>query len=204
MTAMAAMASDFTLCVVGLGNPGEQYHHTRHNIGFELIDELARRAGADIRRKECLSLTVETEIRCTMVLLMKPQTFMNKSGLAVRELCDAHPLPMDRLVVAYDDLDLPLGRLRVRQGGGSGGHRGVASIMENLETSDFVRIRMGVGRPPEGVDTIEHVLGSFSDDEQGVARPLVERAAEAIEALCEHDVLAVMNRFNRNDTNSPA
>ncbi len=119
------MAPQGLLCVVGLGNPGGQYDGTRHNIGFELIDELARITGVNIRREECLSLTAQTAVRRTKVLLVKPQTYMNKSGLAVRELCERHEITPDRLVVAHDDLDLPMGRLRVRGRGGAGGHRGL-------------------------------------------------------------------------------
>jgi PTH1 family peptidyl-tRNA hydrolase len=185
-------------CVVGLGNPGAQYDRTRHNVGFELTDELARRAGVDIRREECFSLTAETEIRRTKVLLVKPQTFMNRSGLAVAEICRRYEIDGERVVVGYDDLDLPLGRLRVRGPGSAGGHRGVASILESLAEPRFARIRLGIGRPPAGTPTVDYVLGRFSEAETDLATDLIGRGADAIEDLVDHGLLHAMNRFNHS------
>lgn len=204
MDSPATAESGVSRCIVGLGNPGAQYDGTRHNIGFALMDALARSAGLDIRRAECLSLTAELSVGRTKVLLVKPQTYMNKSGLAVKALLDRYQIGADRLIVAYDDMDLPLGRLRVRGRGSAGGHNGVGSILGQTSTPEFARLRLGIGRPPAGADTIKYVLGRFSDDDQVVADGLIGFAAEAARQLCERDVLEVMNEFNRNDAALPA
>lgn len=184
------------LCVAGLGNPGGRYERTRHNVGFLVVDELAARNDTDIRRQEFLSLTARALLGRTMVLLMKPQTFMNASGPAVAAALDDLGLSPGELVVVYDDLDLPLGRIRVRPGGGAGGHRGVTSLIETLGTGDFARVRVGIGRPAPGQAVVDHVLSPFADDEAACVREAVALAADAVACLAADGVVRAMEAFN--------
>lgn len=183
-------------CVVGLGNPGEEYTHTRHNIGFEVVDAVAARWDADIRRTEFRALTTEASFGRSMVLLMKPQTFMNASGRAAADASAHLGIPPERLLAIYDDLDLPLGRLRLRADGGAGGHRGVTSLIQELGTSQFGRLRVGIGRPADGMAVIEHVLSPFREDEREAVANAVSRAADAVESVLTHGLTASMESFN--------
>ncbi len=183
-------------CVAGLGNPGEKYKRTRHNLGFRVVDRLARERGRGIRRKEFRALTAAVEIGRTEVLLLKPQTYMNASGASVRAACAGLGIPSEHVIVVCDDADLELGRVRVRPRGGSGGHRGLASIISELGTEEFVRVRLGVGRPPEGADMSEHVLQSATGSEAAVLDALVERGTRAVETVVERGVDAAMQEFN--------
>jgi PTH1 family peptidyl-tRNA hydrolase len=182
--------------VAGLGNPGGQYEGTRHNVGFDTVDVLAARKGSDIRRREFLALTARVELGRSMVLLMKPQTFMNASGRAVAALLEDLGLTPGSLIAVHDDLDLDLGRIRVRPEGGSGGHRGIASIAEEIGTSAFVRVRVGIGRPPAGCEVIDHVLSPFTEDEKQAARDAIALAADAVETIVDRGVTAAMQAFN--------
>ena len=182
--------------VVGLGNPGNQYRETRHNIGFQVVDELARRwnAGAWKKRYEA---EVSEHRAIGPVLLVKPQTYMNLSGTAVREAAKFYKTPAAEIVVVHDDLDLPAGRLRIRDRGGSGGHRGIESILTQLGSDEFVRVRFGVGRPPAGWDSADYVLGRFASEEQDLIREAVTKAADAIEMILKEGAAPAMNRYNR-------
>ena len=184
--------------VVGLGNPGEEYSVTRHNVGFRVVDELAARTKNDIRRPEFLALTARALLGRTMVLMMKPQTFMNASGRSAAAALAALALEPQQLIAITDDLALPVGRLRVRAGGGSGGHRGIASLIEELGTADFPRVRIGVGRPPEGREVIDHVLTGFSVEEEDAVRGAIARAADAVERIVNDGVTPAMQAFNGN------
>lgn len=182
--------------IVGLGNPGERYRRTRHNLGFRVVFELARRWQATLSRLECNALVAET----TKALLAAPQTYMNRSGFAVRCLRERRGLePLDILIV-YDDIDLELGRLRLRPSGGPGGHRGMESIVENLHTESIPRLRLGIA-PNDGSlarqDLVEFVLSSFSAEEEEVVAELIERAADACESWLATDAQTTMSRFNR-------
>jgi len=192
---MAGLAAP-AWCIAGLGNPGERYEATRHNVGFEVVDVLAARAGTDIRRPQYGALTGEGIFGRTMVLMMKPQTHMNASGSAVAAALDGLGLPPERLVVVYDDLDLPLGRLRIRESGGAGGHRGLASIVHEIDTGHFVRVRVGIGRPPAGIPVIEHVLSPFREEEVEGVLGAVVRAADAVEHIAARGVRGAMEAFN--------
>jgi PTH1 family peptidyl-tRNA hydrolase len=189
--------------VVGLGNPGREYAGHRHNIGFRVVDALARAHGvAFARRKGAKARVAEArrpEDRASdrLILFVKPQTFMNLSGQAVVRLSRAHAIPPERILVVYDDLDLPLGRLRLRPEGGSGGHKGMRSIIDALGTQAFPRLRVGIDRPPTGVDPTEYVLRPFFREEQVLVAEVVERAAAAVECWLEEGILAAMDRFNR-------
>ncbi|MFN2375565.1 MAG: aminoacyl-tRNA hydrolase [Candidatus Binatia bacterium] len=190
-------------CVVGLGNPGEEYRFTRHNIGFQVVDALAARWKVDIRRTEFRALTGEGFLGRSMVLLMKPQTFMNASGRSVADAFASHGLSPDRLIAVYDDLDLPLGRLCVRADGGAGGHRGVASLIEELGTSAFARVRVGIGHPREagqessGEKVIDHVLSPFRPAEAEAVVEATGRAADAVESILGVGLARTMETFNR-------
>ncbi len=183
-------------CVVGLGNPGEEYIGTRHNVGFRVADRVAADSGNNIRRPLYRALTATARICRTEVLIMKPQTYMNRSGASVLEACRALAIAAQDCVVVHDDVDLPLGRLRIRVGGGSGGHRGMDSIIEVTGQSDFVRLRVGVGRPTEAVDTSAHVLADFEPQEQALVQSVVENAASAVHAIVCDGVKPAMDKYN--------
>ncbi|RIL06682.1 MAG: aminoacyl-tRNA hydrolase [Proteobacteria bacterium] len=190
--------------VVGLGNPGPEYEATRHNVGFLVVERLAARHGIALApAKRLFGRFGVGRIAGVETGVLEPLTFMNRSGRSVCAAIDAHPLdPASELVVVYDDLDLPFGRLRLRPSGGAGGHNGLADIQQSLGRSDFARLRFGIGRPAPGVDPVDHVLAPFTADEAARLAPDLERAADAIEAVLAEGVGAAMNRFNRDP--SPA
>lgn len=182
--------------VLGLGNPGARYTDTRHNIGFILVDYLARRAGAEwVASARDHSVLAEVDWDGQPVLLAKPQTYMNRSGLAARALCTRFAVPPGDVLVAYDDFLLDFGRLRVRGRGSDGGHNGLASIIEELSSQDVPRLRLGIGQPPQGGDIVEYVLAPFSQSDREL-ETLVERGAAAIDTYFAEGIEAAMNRFN--------
>ncbi len=160
--------SEFTL-IVGLGNPGPRYTHNRHNIGFQVLDDFASRHRLSFARHEHHALTAHGRIAEQRVILAKPQTWMNESGKSVAPLARFYKIPPERVLLLHDDLDIPLGTLRYRKQGSSGGHRGIDSVIRMLGTSAFPRLRLGIGRPPGRMDAAAYVLQDFSDEE----RPLV-------------------------------
>ena len=181
--------------IVGLGNPGDRYASTRHNIGFMALDRIAQAYGIAVGKKGFQSLHGSGKVGECKVILVKPQTFMNRSGEAVGEVAAYFRIsPCDMLVI-YDDIDLPFGRLRVRGGGGSGGQRGMASIISTLGTDEFPRVRVGIGRP-EGGDVSGYVLSAFNSDERKVLDTVVGRVADAVETFCVSGVIEAMDRFN--------
>lgn len=182
--------------VVGLGNPGREYSATRHNVGFMAVDELAARWGVANWREKFGALVAEHRGQET-VLLVKPQTYMNLSGQAVSALVRWHKLPVDDIVVVYDDIDLPAGRLRLRPAGGAGGHRGIESLLAHLGRDSFARVRIGVGRPPDYMETADYVLGRFSAEEQPLMVETVKRAASAVEAVLKDGLAKAANEYNR-------
>ncbi len=184
--------------IVGLGNPGKEYAAHRHNVGFRVVDALARAHGLRFSRcKAARAYLAEGQIGGRPVLLAKPQTFMNLSGRAVGRLSQAHDIPPERILVVYDDLDLPLGRLRLRPEGRSGGHKGVQSIIEVLGTQAFPRLRVGIDRPPAGVDPVEYVLQPFAEDQKPILAEATGLAVAAIECWLAEGIEAAMDRFNR-------
>ncbi len=183
--------------VVGLGNPGSRYEGTRHNLGFQVADRLAARWDAGAWREVLGSLLAEARPRGATVALAKPLGFMNRSGDSVAALMGWMGLPPDRLLVVHDDLDLPLGALRVRLRGGAGGHNGIRSVAESLGTGEFTRLKVGVGRPPEGSSGADYVLSRFLPEEAGLLPAIVERAGDAAEAALFEGPLAAMNRFHQ-------
>lgn len=179
--------------IVGLGNPGSAYAGTRHNVGFDVVDEVARRWNAHLRPWK--SVADVAVLGARGVVLVEPQTFMNLSGDAVAKVAAFHKLePSDVLVVA-DEVHLPLGRLRIRRSGSAGGHNGLKSIIQHLGL-EFPRLRVGVGRGQPGWDLADHVLAKFGRDERDAAAEMVTRAADAVEVFVEEGVEAAMNRFN--------
>jgi peptidyl-tRNA hydrolase, PTH1 family len=190
--------SSLPAMVVGLGNPGREYAAHRHNIGFRVVDALARaHGGAFARRKGAKARVAEGRVGDCAILLVKPQTFMNLSGQSVVRLSRAHAIPPEQILVVYDDLDLPLGRLRLRPEGGSGGHKGMRSIIDALGTQAFPRLRVGIDRPPTGIDPTEYVLQPFDREEQPLVAEVVQRAVVAVESWLVEGILVAMDRFNR-------
>jgi len=181
--------------IVGLGNPGRDYEHTRHNVGFQVAEELARRYRVTLKNQaKWKARTAKIAEMGDGVLLAEPTTFMNLSGWAVRELASFHKLAPPDLLIVYDDADLPLGRLRLRASGSAGGHNGLKSIIQELGTSEFPRLRVGVGRQGGGLR--HHVLGRFDSDEKPQIDAAVKRAADAAEVFVRENILAAMNQYN--------
>ncbi|NLD73342.1 MAG: aminoacyl-tRNA hydrolase [Chloroflexi bacterium] len=183
--------------IVGLGNPERRYAANRHNIGFQCVDVLAERHDIAVTRKRFNALLGEGRIGGERVALLKPQTFMNDSGRAVAPARRWYKASPERILVIYDDLDLPLGKLRIRQGGSSGGHHGINSIIESLGSADFVRLRVGIGRPPRGRgDPVDYVLNDFGPDQVPVIEETRERVAEAVGVILAQGVTQAMNDYN--------
>ena len=182
--------------IIGLGNPGPDYEQTRHNIGFDVIEALARAHGVRLRRPRAAALAGVGAIDGARVLLAMPLTMMNASGAAVVRLCDLYALRPENLIVVVDDLNLEIGRLRLRRGGSDGGHRGLKSITERLATQDYPRLRVGIGSPPGGMNARDFVLSPFSRMEREAAEEAVARARKCIEVAVTDGIEAAMNAFN--------
>lgn len=179
--------------IVGLGNPGREYAGTRHNIGFDVVDEIARRWNVRLRPWKAIADLAVVPLRD--VVLVEPQTFMNLSGEAVGRVASFHKIDPADVLVVVDEVQLPLGRLRVRRSGSAGGHNGLKSVIQHLG-SEFPRLRIGVGRGDPKWDLADHVLSRFASDERDTVSAAVERAADAVELFVEEDVEAAMGRFN--------
>jgi len=179
--------------IVGLGNPGADYRHTRHNVGFDVLDELARRWG--VRFKSWKALADIAVVKTQDALLAKPQTYMNASGEAVQRIAAFHKLDPAELLIVVDEVQLPLGRLRLRQSGSDGGHNGLKSVIQHVGR-EFPRLRVGVGRGDPGWDLADHVLSRFEAAEREVVGRSVARAADAVEVFLQHGLIEAMNRYN--------
>lgn len=187
--------------VVGLGNPGSKYAHTRHNAGFEAIDRLADQYRISVENKKFQALCGSGVIEGQKVLLVKPQTYMNLSGESVRAACDFYKIdPEEELIVLYDDISLAPGQLRIRKKGSAGGHNGIKSIIQHLGTQVFKRVKIGVGEKPSGYDLADYVLGHFSKEEWTEMEDAFKRAAQAAAALTGGDAERVMNEYNTRKT----
>lgn len=180
--------------IIGLGNPGRSYASDRHNVGFRCINRFARRHGIAVRKRRGKAKLGMGEVGGVQVVVAKPQTYMNLSGQAVGQLVREFGVAVGDVVVVYDDLDLPLGKLRIRERGGSGGHKGVASIIERLGSEEFPRIRVGIGRP-QG-DVVSYVLSEFTLEERRVVTEVVGRVSDVIGSILTEGVEAAMNRYN--------
>ena len=183
--------------VVGLGNPGEKYENTRHNVGFLTVDELAERARVPVQKLKHRALTNTLEVGSVKVLLMKPVTYMNLSGEAVGEAARFYKLPPERVLVISDDVSLPVGKLRIRKGGSAGGHNGLKSIIQHLGTDQFPRIKVGVGQKPHpDYDMADWVLSKFAGEDLKTITEAIRKAADAVECLIQEGPDKAMNRFN--------
>ncbi len=182
--------------IVGLGNPGRRFRKDRHNIGFMTIDEMAAKLGVNFSRVQSMALLTHGRIKEKKVFLAKPQTFMNRSGDSVAPLIRYYRVPMQRLIIIFDDLDLPLGTIRLRPKGSSGGHHGLESIIRRLGTEDFPRMRLGIGRPPGRMEPADFVLQAFSKEENELVEMTIARAVACASTFVADDIQSAMNRFN--------
>lgn len=182
--------------IVGLGNPGREYKETRHNIGFMLLDQLAGRLNLSFTRMESRALVTKGNYQGSRLILAKPQTYMNLSGQAVGSLARYYKIPYNNLLVVYDDVDLPMGAIRIRASGGSGGHQGMNSIIGRLGTQDFPRMRLGIDRPPGRMDAADYVLQHFSKAEAEFLSASLDRAEQAVLVFISQGVDAAMNLYN--------
>ena len=183
--------------VAGLGNPGAEYARSRHNAGFMTVDRLARRAGVEIGRRRFKGITGEITLAEKPAIVVKPQTFYNLSGECISDLLGYFKIPAERLIVVHDEMDIEAGRLRIKQGGGDAGNRGVRNIAEALGTVEFLRVRIGVGRPPESDESKAYLLRPMSAAELEKFASTVDRAANAVEAIAALGLEPAMNRFNQ-------
>jgi len=188
--------------IVGLGNPGKTYAHNRHNAGFRCLNYFARLHSIRFDRRQCRARVGIGKAKGEKLLLTKPVTFVNLSGDSVAGLLHKHGIPLSDLLVIYDDLDLPLGKIRLRQSGSSGGHKGMNSIISALGSEDFPRIRVGIGRPQGEKQSISedaivsYVLSDFSPQEEAIIKPVVARVSEAIDCFLTQGIVAAMSKFN--------
>ncbi|MGA6974347.1 MAG: aminoacyl-tRNA hydrolase [Candidatus Binatus sp.] len=195
--------------VAGLGNPGEEYSRSRHNLGFMTVDRIAKTKGVELGRRRFKGVTAEIVLAEKPAILLKPQTFYNLSGECVSDLLGYFKIAPQQLIVVHDELDLEAGRLRIKQGGGDAGNRGVRSIAESLGTADFIRVRIGIGRPagftvemepgrqPKTEENKDYLLRPMTAAERQALAPILERAASAVEAIAERGLEAAMNRYNQ-------
>jgi PTH1 family peptidyl-tRNA hydrolase len=182
--------------IAGLGNPGREYEKNRHNAGFMLVNRLASRLGESFKRVEGRSLICKTTYNGERLILIKPQTYMNNSGSAVSTILRYYKVPLENLLVVYDDVDLPLGTLRLRGSGGSAGQKGMQSIIERLGTEEFSRLRIGTGRPPGRKEAADYVLEDFPPDEADLLKETLDRGVEAVLAFIKDGLDKTMTSFN--------
>jgi PTH1 family peptidyl-tRNA hydrolase len=193
--------------IVGLGNPGPTYRESRHNAGFWVVERLADRAGVQWATDRSGALVTRATLAGRQVFLAEPLGYMNRSGGPTQALLHYYRIPAERLIVVHDDMDLPVGWLRVKRGGGHGGHNGLRSIHQALGTADYLRVKVGIGRPRAGEEATGHVLGKVAPDERALLEEACERAAEAVETIVSDGVTTAMNRFNsapKTDGGDPA
>ncbi len=192
----AAASAPIKFIVAGLGNPGDKYHNTRHNAGFMFMDYLAEKNGVKINRAKFNALIGEANISGNRVLLLKPQTYMNNSGEAVRDAAAFYKIPEDNIIIVYDDVSLPAGKQRIRLRGSDGGHNGIKSIIYHLETDAFPRIKIGVGTPPPERDMVGWVLGTIPAAEREDFFKSIENSYKALELILSGDAARAMNLYN--------
>lgn len=190
------MNENIPFLIVGLGNPGPNFRHNRHNVGFMVVDALAAALGITIQRIELRALVGKGSLGGARVILAKPQTYMNNSGLSVGPLTRFYKIPLEQMLVVHDDLDLPFGTLRLRSFGGTGGQRGMESIVERLGTRAFPRLRVGIGRPPGRMDPADYVLHDFDPQQQDFLPEVLRTAVDAIHRFVLDGIEIAMNEFN--------
>jgi peptidyl-tRNA hydrolase, PTH1 family len=182
--------------ITGLGNPGKEYQHTRHNLGFLVLQSLAGRHHISIEKRKFKSVYGSGEIGTEKVTLLTPLTYMNRSGQAVSSFLRYFHIPLDQLIVVHDDLDLAWTRLRIVPNGGAAGHKGILSLIEHLKSQDFIRLRIGIGHPTEKIPAEAYVLQPFPQTEKKELPPLIDQACDAVETLLSQGLTTAMNRFN--------
>lgn len=182
--------------IVGLGNPGREYEDTRHNVGFRAIDCISESYGINVNRLKHKALIGEGSIGDKKVVLAKPQTFMNSSGESVREIINWYKIPFSNCVLIYDDVDIDLGKIRVRAKGSAGTHNGMRSVVYQIQSDEFPRVRIGIGKPPERMDIVDFVLGRFLEGEKKIIGESIANAAKAAAAIVEYGVDKAMNLYN--------
>ncbi|MGH7801361.1 MAG: aminoacyl-tRNA hydrolase [Thermodesulfobacteriota bacterium] len=185
------------ILVAGLGNPGKGYASSRHNIGFIVIDELAKRFGVGLKKKGFRSHYAQESLEDKKLILLKPDTFMNRSGEAISEAAEFFKIPAKDIIVVYDEMDLSLGSIKVKVGGGSAGHKGIQSIINSLGDSDFIRVRVGIGKPVQKSEVVDHVLSQFEKEEKKLAKELIVRVADAVIEIVLRGAESAMNKFNK-------
>jgi len=185
-----------TFLIVGLGNPGREYKDNRHNVGFMLVDRLMVRFDARMSRLQAKALVASLTYEGKKLILAKPQTYMNLSGQSIQGLARFYKIPLENMIVAHDDLDLPFGTIRIRPGGGPGGQKGVASTIERLGSKDFPRLRIGIGRPPGRMDPAGYVLQNFSKADLTLLSEILDRAADAVLTFVIDGLNPAMNKYN--------
>ena len=186
--------------VIGLGNPGPEFAGTRHNVGFDVVSELCRRHGAKLTKTKQRSLVAEVRDGGSLVVLAQPQTYMNDSGTAAQLLVRRFGLDsIDRLVIVHDELDLPLGRMKLKVGGGLAGHNGLRSLRDHLQTSDFARVRIGIGKPRSAEHGADHVLSRVPKAERALVGEMVQLGADAVDAIIDDGLASAMARYNGVD-----
>jgi PTH1 family peptidyl-tRNA hydrolase len=189
--------------VVGLGNPGKQYAQTRHNVGFTFVRAVAKDWGVRLRKSSFSSKTKWTERSGTKILLATPQTYMNNSGLAVQQIVASGGIALENLVIVYDDLDIPLGDIRIRKEGGAGTHKGMRSIVRELGSVFFPRIRVGIGPLPPALDATDFVLSSFFDEEKSLLEKGLSKAQNALDLILDEEIESAMNLYNQRTPSDP-
>ena len=190
------MTPEDTYLLIGLGNPGREHRDNRHNLGFMLIDRLIVRLNARGMKVQSRAIVTTATHENRKLILAKPQTYMNLSGQSAQGLLHFYKLPVENMLVAHDDLDIPFGTIRIRPGGGPGGQRGMASTIEQLGTKDFPRLRLGIGRPPGRMDPSDYVLQNFSRDEMKIFSEIIDRAADAALTFVIDGLNKAMNKYN--------
>lgn len=190
--------------IVGLGNPGLRYQQDRHNIGFHVLAQLCQQHDIPLSRRQFQGLVGHGRIEDQRVLLVQPQTYMNLSGQCIAPLVQTHQIPLSQILVIHDELDLPFGRMLLKQGGGSGGHNGLKSLDEELGSRDYARLRFGIGRPEDpDQDIAAYVLSPFAQDQQETLVELLTQATEMVETCCTEGLNKAMNRWNRRKKKKP-
>lgn len=182
--------------IVGLGNPEPEYSRTRHNMGFDVINKLAKKYEIELSRNNYQAIYGNGIIEGERVILVKPQTFMNASGVSIKKYVDFYKIPLEKVIVIYDDMDTEVGRLRVRVKGGAGSHNGMKSVVQELGSENFPRIRVGIGRPRDEFDRIDYVIGSIPDEEYAKLQEEQEKAVDAVICYILHGIDETMNNFN--------
>ena len=182
--------------IIGLGNPENDYSGTRHNMGFNVINELSKKYNIDVNKKKFKALCGDGIIENQKVILVKPQTFMNLSGESVSEIVSFYKVPLEDIIVIYDDLDIEPGKIRIRKSGSPGSHNGMKSVTQLLGSNDFARIRVGIGKPDNNMNLIEYVIGGISEDEKEVLNQGVKKATDAVIEILRNNIESAMNKFN--------